>query len=187
MVMGRRPSCSKNRNVPDKYAGKRVKCPACQGILTVPEMLEEVIEEEAVEVVPVKPGKPVTRRVSEEDDEEEERIVQRTRALVPGRLTTRTRTTARGGRNAVRLSAVSGPIVPTAGAPMPFIRYTFWGGIIGPLFINTVRRRECGTNYNGVHGDYNTTRIMIFVLIYVGLALVIGGGAVVVEMMKSLT
>jgi len=45
------------------------------------------------------------------------------------------------------------------------VHYTFWGGLIGPLFINTVRCKECGTSYNGKHGDYNTVRIAIFVAV----------------------
>ena len=77
MVMVRCPSCSKNLKVPDQYAGRKAKCPACQGVLVVPEMLEEVVEEDvAVEVVPVKPRKPAPR-YSGEDDKEDDRIAQR--------------------------------------------------------------------------------------------------------------
>ena len=39
--------CGKKLKAPDKLAGKSVKCPACQHLLTVPESLE-VIEDEIV-------------------------------------------------------------------------------------------------------------------------------------------
>jgi hypothetical protein len=52
------------------------------------------------------------------------------------------------------------------------VSWTWWGGIIGPLFINTVRCNRCGVHYNGTHGDYNGTRIAI----YVGISLVLGLG-----------
>jgi hypothetical protein len=50
------------------------------------------------------------------------------------------------------------------------VSWTWWGGIIGPLVINTVRCNRCGVSYNGKHGDYNGTRIAI----YVGISLAIG-------------
>jgi hypothetical protein len=36
-----------------------------------------------------------------------------------------------------------------------------------------VRCNQCGTTYNGKHGDYNTTRIIIYYAISIGVALVI--------------
>lgn len=33
------PACKRNLNVPDKYAGQRVKCPACTTAVPVPAMM----------------------------------------------------------------------------------------------------------------------------------------------------
>jgi hypothetical protein len=56
--------------------------------------------------------------------------------------------------------------------------FTWWGGFIGPMIINHVRCNQCGTTYNGIHGDDNTTRILIYTLVCTGIPLglcLIGG------------
>ena len=45
-----------------------------------------------------------------------------------------------------------------------------------------MRCTDCGTQYNGVHGDYNTTRIVIFVVVNLVLGAVIGGLIVFLKM-----
>jgi hypothetical protein len=64
---------------------------------------------------------------------------------------------------------------PNCGAPGDASRlsWTWWGGFIGPLFICHVRCNRCGATYNGKHGDSNTTRIIIYYLINVGIGLMI--------------
>jgi hypothetical protein len=52
------------------------------------------------------------------------------------------------------------------------VGFTWWGGIIGPRLFSHVRCNRCGTCYNGKTGDYNTTKIAI----YVGASSVIGIG-----------
>jgi hypothetical protein len=37
--------------------------------------------------------------------------------------------------------------------------------------ISCVSCNHCGTSYNGTHGDYNTTRILIYVLVSSGIGL----------------
>jgi hypothetical protein len=54
------------------------------------------------------------------------------------------------------------------------LNYTFWGGLIGPLFISHVRCKRCGTCYNGTHGDYNTGRIAIFMGVTWGIGILLG-------------
>ena len=61
------------------------------------------------------------------------------------------------------------------------VSWTWWGGLIGPLLISTVRCNRCGVTYNGKHGDYNGTRIAI----YVGISLAIGLGLVVLRIASS--
>jgi uncharacterized protein (DUF983 family) len=174
MVMVRCPSCSKNLSVPDKYAGKKAKCPACQGTLTIPVVLEEVVEEDFVEeVVPVKTRRPAPRRVADEDEEEEERIARkparRARPVDDEDEDDRPRRKKRR-----KITRGEWAECPNCGATDGTrVHWTIWGGVIGPLFINQVRCAECGTNYNGIHGDYNTTRITIFVVINILLSLAI--------------
>jgi hypothetical protein len=49
------------------------------------------------------------------------------------------------------------------------VGFTWWGGILGPRLFSHVKCDRCGTCYNGKTGDYNTTKIAI----YVGVSLVI--------------
>lgn len=50
------PTCNRTLRVADKFAGKKVKCPGCGGVLQVPS--EEIPEAEVVE----EPRRPATRR-----------------------------------------------------------------------------------------------------------------------------
>lgn len=77
-------ACGKTLRVPDQHAGKRVKCPACNGVATVPaaepEPMFEVVEDTAQPLVSPPPppkapvrAKPVPARAADEDDEEDYR------------------------------------------------------------------------------------------------------------------
>jgi len=126
--------------------------------------------------VPIKPRKPA--RLVDEDDEEEERIAQkpaRRARLVDDEDEDRPRKKKR--RKVSRGEWADCPHCGYSDATR--VHWTWWGGIIGPLFINQVRCNECGTNYNGVHGDYNTNRILIYVLGGIGFSVVVGVGAAV--------
>jgi ribosomal protein S27E len=177
MIKVRCPSCNKTLNVPDKYAGKRAKCPACQGTVLIPEILEEVVEEGIVEeVVPIKTRKPAPSRLADED--EDECIVQKpARRARPVDDEDDDRPRRKKRRKTARGDWADCPNCGCSDAIR--VHWTWWGGIIGPLFINQVRCQDCGTNYNGVHGDYNTTRILIYVLVGLGLSLIIIVGGVI--------
>ncbi len=43
------------------------------------------------------------------------------------------------------------------------VSFTWWGGLLGPRLFTHVRCNRCGTCYNGKTGEYNTTRIAIYV------------------------
>lgn len=185
MVMVRCPSCSKNLNVPDKYAGKKAKCPACKtGTLTIPAIVEEVeVVEEAVEVIPVKRRKPAPP-VAYEDDEED-RIAEK-----PARRARRIDNDDEEDdrpRRKKRRKITRGEWAPCPNCGCPDatrVRYTFWGGFIAPLFINIVRCQECGTSYNGKHGDYNTARIAIYIVVNVVLGLALAAFFIAIEVMN---
>src|SRR5205823_3475297 len=55
------------------------------------------------------------------------------------------------------------------------VGFTWWGGLLGPRLFTHVRCNRCGTCYNGKHGDYNTTRIAIYVAVgmAIGIALAV--------------
>jgi uncharacterized protein (DUF983 family) len=135
--------------------------------------LEEVVEEDFVEeVVPVKTRRPAPRRAADEDEEEEERIGRKpARRARPVDDEDDDRPRRKKRRKITRGEWAE---CPNCGATDGTrVHWTIWGGVIGPLFINQVRCAECGTNYNGIHGDYNTTRITIFVVINILLSLAI--------------
>ena len=185
MIKVRCPSCSKTLNVPDKYAGKKVKCPACQGTLTIPVVLEEVVAEEdfAEEVVPVKPRRPAPRVA--DDEEDEERIAQKP-ARRPPPIDDEDAADRPRRKKRRKITRGEWADCPNCGcSDATRVHWTFWGGLIGPLFINQVRCHECGTNYNGVHGDYNTTRVTIFVVVNLVLGLAVGVGVIALEVMNN--
>jgi hypothetical protein len=45
-------SCGRDLRLREELAGKKIRCPACQSVLAVPEMLEEVEEEPVPDVLP---------------------------------------------------------------------------------------------------------------------------------------
>ena len=66
--------CSAKLNAPDSAAGKKVKCPKCQGVIAVPEPLPLAPEFEVVDDEPQTPKKPraVVQAAVEADDEDEQ-------------------------------------------------------------------------------------------------------------------
>ena len=42
------------------------------------------------------------------------------------------------------------------------IRFTWWGGILGPKILTHVKCCDCGNKYNGKSGKDNTTGIVIY-------------------------
>lgn len=53
------------------------------------------------------------------------------------------------------------------------VHWTWWGGLIGPLIINTVACNSCNTHYNGKTGNYNTVAISIYFGIFATLGLIL--------------
>lgn len=62
------------------------------------------------------------------------------------------------------------------------VGYTLWGGFIGPWLFTHVRCNSCGTAYNGKTGDYNTTAIVLWVVIPLAIGIVVGLVTLVVEL-----
>jgi len=59
------------------------------------------------------------------------------------------------------------------------VRFTWWGGLLGPKLFTHVKCQQCGTAYNGKSGKSNMTNIIIyFVAIFVVLFIIGIVGAV---------
>jgi hypothetical protein len=63
-------ACGKILRIPDQHAGKRVKCPACNGILATapPQPAFEVVEEEPKQLTPARPQSARPRADEDDDD-----------------------------------------------------------------------------------------------------------------------
>ena len=78
--------CGKALRVADENAGKRVKCPACQAVGSVPAAAPqfEVVEDEPPPkpAAPPAKAKPVAKVVVDEDDDEDERPKKKPKVVV---------------------------------------------------------------------------------------------------------
>ena len=45
------------------------------------------------------------------------------------------------------------------------LRFTWWGGVLGPKILTHVKCASCGRKYNGKSGKDNTTGIVIYSVI----------------------
>lgn len=152
--------CGQAMKAAPEHGGKKARCPKCQGLVPIP-LQDEVGQPPPPPVMEVvDPGPAITPRPrrrprdDDDDDYEEERPRKRKRR---------------------RRSGGVWADCPKCGCPGDAERvyWTWWGGLIGPMIINTVRCHDCGTQYNGNTGKSNTTAIMIYFGISLGLAMVI--------------
>jgi uncharacterized protein (DUF983 family) len=49
-------------------------------------------------------------------------------------------------------------------SPQP-VKFTWWGGVIGPKMLSHVKCGQCGLAYNGKSGQSNTTGIVIYTVV----------------------
>jgi len=42
------------------------------------------------------------------------------------------------------------------------VKFTWWGGVLGPKLLSHVKCQSCGKKYNGKTGGDNTTNIIIY-------------------------
>ena len=63
---------------------------------------------------------------------------------------------------------------PTCRRPDPEqLKFTWWGGVLGPKLFKHVKCRGCGTAYNGKTGQSNTTNIVIYSVVVGVIAFVV--------------
>jgi len=73
---------------------------------------------------------------------------------------------------------------PTQYAPCPKcesttatkVKFTWWGGALGPNMFTHVKCQNCGTEYNGKTGKSNQTNILIYFLAGFVIAFCVCGG-----------
>jgi hypothetical protein len=51
--------------------------------------------------------------------------------------------------------------------------FTWWGGLLGPKLLTHVKCQTCSATYNGKTGKDNTTNIIIYSVVAIGIAFVV--------------
>ena len=60
---------------------------------------------------------------------------------------------------------------PRCGRPDPErVKFTWWGGLLGPRLLSHVKCQGCGTAYNGKSGKDNTNGIIIYSVVAIIIA-----------------
>jgi predicted Zn finger-like uncharacterized protein len=144
------PSCEASFQVREEYAGKRMKCPKCSAVVTVPS--EEPAAEEAIQPTPAirraKDEDPVLLNPEEEEELEDEDVERRRSKFKPC-----PRCRAWGAKRVV---------------------WTPWGSFYGPAMFTHVRCPKCGYGYNGKTGGSNLIPAIIFVTVpAIGICLIL--------------
>jgi uncharacterized protein (DUF983 family) len=49
-------------------------------------------------------------------------------------------------------------------SPQP-VKFTWWGGLLGPKMLSHVKCQQCGLAYNGKTGQSNTKGIVIYAIV----------------------
>jgi hypothetical protein len=75
---------------------------------------------------------------------------------------------------------------PQCGTPDPApVKFTWWGGMLGPKMLSHVKCNNCKATYNGKSGASNTTSIVIYSLaVFVIAFVVVIGFGVLTFLMK---
>lgn len=45
------------------------------------------------------------------------------------------------------------------------VKFTWWGGLLGPKLLTHVKCQGCGTGYSGKTGESNSTKIAIYIAV----------------------
>lgn len=204
--------CGKMISAGDEHAGRKAKCPMCQAVQVIPAAGADPVKPAgrpaapAPAQTPPRPAAPPSRAVQPakparkppEDDYEEAEELEEVEEVpeeveedfevveeVPEEEEERPR--PRKKKKKRRKWHGEWADCPNCGAPGDATRlsWTLWGGFIGPLFINHVRCNQCGSTYNGKHGDSNTGRIAIYIAVNVGIALVIVCASVLTGVLEA--
>lgn len=190
--------CKSSLKVPEQFAGKKIKCPKCAGIVAVPALDEE--EFVAVEAMPQERIKKAVKRTAittrrDDDDEDDEEIVRRRTRIkaAPERVREReverrsrfreeddedrrSRRVRRDEEEDDRGKKSNYKPCPNCGARKARkVLWTVWGSFYGPALFTHVRCPECSTCYNGRTGRSNALAATIFVSVpLLGISAILG-------------
>ena len=68
------------------------------------------------------------------------------------------------------------------------VKFTWWGGVLGPKLLTHVKCSDCGSKYNGKSGKDNTKGIVVYSLVIAilafGLMFVMFAGLAIFSVMK---
>lgn len=67
--------------------------------------------------------------------------------------------------------------------PQP-VKFTWWGGVIGPKLLHHVKCGRCGNVYNGKTGASNTQGIIIYTLVIMAVAFMIFFGLALIPLLS---
>jgi len=59
------------------------------------------------------------------------------------------------------------------GTSIKKVKWTWWGGALGPALIHTTKCETCGYTFNGNTGKSNTTAIVLYSIIIFIIAIII--------------
>lgn len=65
------------------------------------------------------------------------------------------------------------------------VNYTWWGGFIGPRLLSHVQCTSCGTAYNGKSGKSNTTAIIGYYAVILGITLACALACVIISVLSN--
>jgi DNA-directed RNA polymerase subunit M/transcription elongation factor TFIIS len=185
------PSCEATFQVREQYAGKKMKCPKCSAVVTVPSAEPE--EEDAIQTAPAARRTNVAAGDPELLNPEPE--TARTRACPEcGKQISATATTCRFCKTLLEPAEDEGEAdeerdeeperrrskfkpCPRCGARgAKRVLWTPWGSFYGPAMFTHVRCPECGYGYNGKTGGSNLIPAIIFVTVpLIGIILILVG------------
>jgi LSD1 subclass zinc finger protein len=176
--------CKTTLKVPDQFAGKKVKCPKCNAVVTVPEEEEIVaveVKEQRVKAGPARKGSPSHYDEDDGDSARRRRVkTSRDRDDDDDRRS-RYREEDDDDRRRRRRRDDDEPLSPFKPCPRcgaeksRRVMWTAWGSFYGPSLFNHVRCPKCGTTYNGKTGRSNTLAAIVFVSIpLLGIGAIIG-------------
>ncbi len=188
MIQFQCPHCTKEIRAADEHIGKKIRCPKCREVLTVPG--DTAVKPAAPskpppskaapsKAAPIQKGPPPRRpapaddddvpiiEASDDDDEEYERKRRK-----------------RKKRRLRRQGAYAD--CPNCDAPgdAQRVAFTWWGGLVGPAILTHVRCNECGSCYNGRTGKSNNLAIAIYIGVGVLFGLVAVALAVIFAILK---
>jgi uncharacterized paraquat-inducible protein A len=149
------PNCDYELRLRDELAGKKIRCPKCQGSLQVPE--DDVAEEEEAPRRRSDKGVVASRRSHRaEEDEAEEEPQEEERPRKKGRKE-------------------DWEPCPECDAENPKrVKFTWWGSFYFTKLLHQVKCRECGCQYNGRTGGSN----VLWAILIPGISLLLIGGVV---------